>query len=510
MLLKDLLKGIDCSIQAGSYKPDMNITALSDDSRTVVPGSIFIALTGHAKDGRDFVNEAVSKGAAVIVSDPGLRVPEGVLKVSISDVRAALAPIVKNFYGDPSAKLKVIGITGTNGKTTVTYLIEGIVKSAGARAGVIGTINYRSNGDTRPAKNTTPGSLELQKLLREMVDGGVKYAAMEVSSHALDQGRISGVGLDIGIFTNITSDHLDYHKTRDEYFKAKSRLFGHLKNNGMAILNFDDEKVMSVKGSVKAKILTYGIGQGSDIKASNIKLSPDGSSFDVSTPLLRFSIKTHLIGMHNISNCLAAIAAMYALGLDRKLIAEGILSLTSVPGRLEPVECGQPFKVLVDYAHTEDALNNVLAILKEIAGRKVLTVFGCGGDRDRSKRPLMGISACKFSDQVIITSDNPRSEEPMDIIRDIESGIKGNFSNYDIVPDRREAIQRAISSAAEGDVVLIAGKGHEDYQIVKGKTIYFDDRKVASEMLVKRIEGRDESKRDNKSDSRTSAVGRSL
>ncbi|MCX5680577.1 MAG: UDP-N-acetylmuramoyl-L-alanyl-D-glutamate--2,6-diaminopimelate ligase [Candidatus Omnitrophica bacterium] len=507
MLFEEALKGIDYSIQTGS--PDIDITALSDDSRTVTRGSIFVALEGYAKDGRNFVNEAVSNGAVAIISDPGLRVPEGVIKVSVSDVRTALAKIAKNFYGDPSAKLKVIGITGTNGKTTTTYLIEAIAKSAGAKAGVIGTINYRSNGDARPAKNTTPGSLELQKLLSEMVDDGVKYAAVEVSSHALDQGRVSGVGLDVGLFTNITSDHLDYHKTKAEYFKAKSKIFAHLKNSGVAVLNYDDEKVRSIKGSIKARVLTYGINEGSDVKALKIKLSSNSSSFEVSTPSGEFPIKTRLIGMHNVSNCLAAIAAMYALGVDRKSIAEGIGSIVSIPGRLESVEMGQSFKVLVDYAHTEDALNNVLSILKSICEGKVWTVFGCGGDRDKSKRPLMGLSACKFSDRVIVTSDNPRSEEPLDIIRDIKSGINGKFSNYDIVPDRREAIRKAVSSATKGDIILIAGKGHEDYQIIKDGVIHFDDREVAAEILAKKMKDKDEGKRDSKGDPRSSIIGRS-
>lgn len=513
MLLKDVLKGIKYSIEAGpkAQGPDIDITAVSDDSRTVTPGSIFVALEGHAKDGRSFIDEAVSKGAAVIVSDPGLCVPGAgsVRKVSVSDVRSALASIAKNFYGNPSAKLKVIGITGTNGKTTITYVIEGIAKAAGARAGVIGTISHRSNGVARPAKNTTPGSLELEKLLSDMVDDGVKYAAMEVSSHALDQGRISGVGLDVGLFTNITSDHLDYHKTKEEYFKAKSRIFGHLKDDGVAVLNYDDDLVRAIKGSIGKRTLTYGTGQGSDVRAFNVKLSSDGSEFDVSTPSGKLAIKTRLIGMHNVSNCLAAIAAMHTLGVDDRIIVEGIESVISIPGRLEPVEMGQEFKVLVDYAHTEDALNNVLSILKNIAVGEVWTVFGCGGDRDRSKRPLMGMAACKFSDRVIITSDNPRSEEPLDIIREIESGVKGKFSNYDIVPDRRDAIQKAISSAAEGDIVFIAGKGHEDYQIIKDEVIHFDDRVVAMEMLADNKKEKDEGKRDSKGDERASLIGRS-
>ena len=507
MLLEEVLRGTDYRVESGS--PDINITAINDDSRKITLGSVFFAVTGYAKDGRDFVGEAVSKGAAAVVSGSGLRVPEGVVKVSVSDVKKSMASAAKNFYGDPSGRLKMIGITGTNGKTTITYLIEAIAKSAGAGTGVIGTVNYRINGNTRPAKNTTPGTLELQKLLREMADGGVRYAALEVSSHALYQGRISGVGLDVGLFTNITSDHLDYHKTKAKYLKAKSRIFGHLKEGGTAILNHDDERVMSVKGQIRAKILTYGISQGSDIRASNIKLSSNGSSFDVSTPRQQFSLKTCLIGMHNVSNCLAAVAAMYVLEVDKDAISCGIRSAALIPGRLEPVEMGQPFKVLVDYAHTEDALNNVLAILKSISEREVWTVFGCGGDRDRSKRPLMGLAACKLSDRVIITSDNPRSEEPLDIIRDIESGIKGRFSNYDIIQDRREAIRKAITSAMKGDMVLIAGKGHEDYQIIKENVIHFDDREVAAEILAEKKGKRGEGKRDSKGDPRASLIGRS-
>lgn len=493
MLLERVLKGINYSMQASPQKPKTDITAVIDDSRKVVPGSIFAALTGYSKDGRNFVDEAVSKGAAAIVSDSDLRVPDDVIKVSVSDVRSALAAMAKNFYEDPSSKLKVIGITGTNGKTTITYLIEAMAKSAGVPAGVIGTINYRSNGISIPAKNTTPGALDLQKLLSGMVRDGIIYAAMEVSSHALDQGRVSGVGFDVGLFTNITSDHLDYHKTKSEYFKAKSRIFAHLKDDGVAVLNCDDEKVGSLKGSIKTRTLTYGTNGGSDIKAFNVKLSSGGSSFDVSMPSGKISMNTRLIGMHNVSNCLAAIAAMHALGLDEKSMVEGIRAVGSIPGRLEPVEMGQPFKVLVDYAHTEDALNNVLSILKSIAVGKVRTVFGCGGDRDRSKRPLMGAAACRLSDRVVITSDNPRSEDPLDIIKEIESGIKGKFSNYDIVPDRREAIRKAITSAKAGDIVLIAGKGHEDYQIIKEDVIHFDDREVAAEMLTKKIKDKDES-----------------
>lgn len=481
MLLKDMLKGVDYSLSGGSV--DTDIMGVTDDSRTVYSGSLFVAVSGYFKDGRRFVSDAVSRGAAAIISDRGLQIPDGVIKIFVTDVRAALSSIAVNFYDDPSNKLKLIGITGTNGKTTVTYLVEAIAKRSGLKTGVIGTINHRIDGKARPAKNTTPGVLELQSLLSEMASSGVRCAVMEVSSHALDQGRVLGVNFDAAVFTNITSDHLDYHKTREEYFKAKSKIFAHMKKSGVAFLNNDDERVRSLEGSIGVRTVTYGTGDGSAVRAFNIRLLPEGSYFDVETPSGRLNIKTGLIGMHNVSNCLAAISVMQALGVNGEAIVDGIEGMKSVPGRLEPVDCGQPFKVLVDYAHTEDALDNVLSMLKSIAGKNILTVFGCGGDRDKSKRPFMGQAACRYSDRVIVTSDNPRSEEPLDIIRDIESGIKGRFSNYEIDPDRRSAIRKAVLSAEAGDIVLIAGKGHEDYQILKDRVMHFDDREVAREAL---------------------------
>ena len=481
MLLKDLLKGIEYEISGGTA--DIDIKSVTDDSRQVRPGGLFIAVAGHSQDGRKFADSAVSNGAIVVVSDQKIRVPGGVLGVYVKDIREALSAIAVNFYDAPSRKLGVIGITGTNGKTTITYLIESIAKSAGFKSGVIGTVNYRIAGSSRLAKNTTPGALELQSLLSEMVGAGCSYAAIEVSSHALEQGRVSGVYFDAAIFTNITSDHLDYHKTPEKYFEAKMKIFDHLKDGGTAILNNDDQKIRSVAPVIKHKKIAYGTKPGSTVAASKIKLSPDGSSFDAVTPSGVIGITTKLLGMHNVSNCLAAIAAMQVLGVDAGSIAKGIKDMETIPGRLEPVDRAQSFKVLVDYAHTEDALNNVLSILKNIGKGKVITVFGCGGDRDRSKRPLMCRAACKYSDRVIITSDNPRSEDQLRIIDEIESGIRAEFSNYDIVPDRRDAIIKAISLAEDGDIVLIAGKGHEDYQIVGERVLHFDDREVADEAL---------------------------
>ena len=482
MFLRDILKGVKHNITGGS--PDIDIEDVTDNSRAVITGGLFVAMAGHANDGRKFLHEAVAKGARAIVSDPGLLVPENVVKVSVPDVREALSSIAANFYGHPSEELKLSGITGTNGKTTVTYLMESIARAAGYKTGVIGTINYRIGQKTSPAKNTTPGALELQFLLRQMVGAKVRYVAMEVSSHALDQGRVSGVGFDAGIFTNITSDHLDYHDNKEKYFTAKARLYTHMKQSGWAVLNYDDVKVRSLKESIGSKTITYGTIRGSDVMGRNIKLSSDGSSFDVDTPSGALKIDTRLIGMYNVSNCLAAIAAMRVLGIDDKAVIEGIRAMDIVPGRLEPVDRKWPFKVLVDYAHTEDALNNVLSALKGISEGRILTVFGCGGDRDKTKRPLMGRSACRYSDHVIITSDNPRSEEPLGIIRDIESGVSGKFSNYEIEPDRREAIRKAVALARRGDVVLIAGKGHEDYQIIGDRKTHFDDREAAREAMM--------------------------
>lgn len=505
MLLKDVLKGIDHRLESGN--PDIDIKGIFDDSRAVVRGGLFFGVRGYAKDGAAFVNDAIVKGASAVVLESELAIPDGVAKIIVSNVRKAMAISAVNFYREPSSRLKTIGITGTNGKTTVTYLLESIVKHSGADAGVIGTINYRIAGKTIPAKNTTPGSLEIQSLLSKMADGGSKYAIMEVSSHALHQGRVFGLGFNVGVFTNITSDHLDYHKTRSEYFKAKAMLFDHLKKGGTAVLNYDDKEVMSLADSMSHNVMTYGMDKGAGVAASDIRTSLDGSSFSIVSPSGSFGVKSRLVGMHNISNCLSAAAVALALGIDKSAIARGIESIKFIPGRLEPVDKGQSFKVFVDYAHTEDALNNVLSILKKGLKGKILTVFGCGGNRDRSKRPLMGISVCKSSDVAIITSDNPRFEEPLDIIRDIESGLRGSFSNYEIVPDRREAIRKAIFAARDGDIVLVAGKGHEDYQIIKDKVMHFDDREEAAAFISQKMEGTHESKGDGKGSEGASLIG---
>lgn len=502
MRLEDILK--DVALRVKDPIAGLEVRNITIDSRLVREGDLFIAFRGYDKDGYEFIDEAVRKGAKIIISEKDFQSPGAFKKILVCDTRQALPVISCNFYGHPSDKLKVVGVTGTNGKTTITYIIENMIKCAGERAGVIGTISYRVGDKVIPAKNTTPGPLEVQSMLSEMAACGSRYAVMEISSHSLDQRRVSGILFDTAIFTNITSEHLDYHKTLDNYFKAKTAIFDNLKPGATAILNNDDQKVASLKSVLKYKALTYGIKEKADIRGGNIELSLDGSSFNVITPAATLQVKTKLMGIHNVSNILAAIAASTALGLDSRAAIKGIETMGAVPGRLEEISTGQQFKVFVDFAHTEDALFNILSVLKDISKNRIITVFGCGGNRDTKKRPLMGRAACQFSDHVIITSDNPRLEEPGDIIDEIVSGIKGKFSNYEIFPDRRQAIEQALKLARKGDIVVVAGKGHENYQIVKDKIIPFDDRDVVREALKKIGH---ESKRDSKDNSRKVTVG---
>ncbi len=485
--IKDILNGID--FKSGAAISGLRVSGVTSDSRSVKKGDMFIAVDGYSIDGHKFIKDAISKGAKVILGEKDFCVPKGVIKILVGDVRRALPVIAMNFYKNPSSKLKVIGITGTNGKTTIAYLIENIVKAAGKEAGVIGTINYRFKNKASAAKNTTPGPLDLQALLAEMVKESVDYAVMEVSSHSLDQHRVDGVFFDAAIFTNITSEHLDYHKNIKNYFNAKVKIFDRLKKDGSAILNCDDDRVASLEKKIKERVITYGFNKKAYVRGECVNYSMDGSAFSLVTPAWRVNINTKLIGAHNVSNILASAAATLAEKIDYRKIKEGIESLESVPGRLERLDAGQPFKVFVDYAHTEDALYNVLNILKKIAKRDIITVFGCGGNRDRQKRPLMGKVACSFSDKVIITSDNPRFENPSDIIDEIEKGVKGKFSNYDIIEDRMNAIENALNSASKDDIVVIAGKGHEKYQIIRDHIVPFDDYKIARSILKKMYKG---------------------
>ncbi|MFA5319955.1 MAG: UDP-N-acetylmuramoyl-L-alanyl-D-glutamate--2,6-diaminopimelate ligase [Candidatus Omnitrophota bacterium] len=466
--------------------PDCDIGGVCADSRYAVPGDIFIAVRGRGADGHKFIPEAVSKGARAVAAEDRLaleRLPAGVALLISEDSRAAAGRLAAGFYGLPSSRLKVAGITGTNGKTTLTYLLEHIISFSGGKAGVIGTVNYRLGGEVLPSSNTTPGAVELQKLLSMMERKGASYAVMEVSSHALDQRRTEGVDFHSAVFTNLTRDHLDYHKTEEEYFKAKALLFSGLSVKAFCVINTDDNYGRRLAGMTAAAVNSYGLSEKADFRACDINLSLNESSF-------RLAIKgadcgerfrSGLVGSHNVYNALAAAVWALNSGIGIKTLRSALESFSYVPGRLERIDSPGGFSVYVDYAHTPDALEKVLSSLKQLSAGRIITVFGCGGERDRLKRPLMGAVVSEFSDYVLITNDNPRSEEPVSIISEIEQGMKND--NYRVVPDRREAIAGALKMAARGDIVLVAGKGHEDYQIIGRDKLHFDDREVVRECL---------------------------
>ncbi|MFA5164689.1 MAG: UDP-N-acetylmuramoyl-L-alanyl-D-glutamate--2,6-diaminopimelate ligase [Candidatus Omnitrophota bacterium] len=485
MKLKDLLS--DTEYKDSSVFPSgtgIEIKGISCDSKGASAGYLFIAVTGASSDGHKYINEAVDRGAVAVVMEKDVVVPDHVARIYVRNSREAAPRIANAYFGKPAGGLKCVGITGTNGKTTISYLVDSIVSAAGHKAGIIGTISYRIGSRVIPATNTTPGPVELFGFMGEMAKSGSDYLVMEVSSHALDQNRTGGISFDSAVFTNLTGDHLDYHKTMEEYFKAKSRLFSSLRGEAHAVINIDDEwgrKLLKISGG---KVLTYGTKLVADFLATDIALSLDGTTFTVNHPGGTFSVDSKLIGMHNVYNMTAAAACGISLGFPADRVKRGIEALRSVPGRLEPVECGQPFKVFVDYAHTDDALSNVLSALKPLIKKKVIVVFGCGGDRDMTKRPRMGKVASEMADFVYVTSDNPRSEEPAAIAAMITGGIKG--SNYKVILDRTQAINEALSGAQEGDCVLIAGKGHEAYQVLRNTTISYDDREVARKILAQR------------------------
>ena len=463
---------------------DLNIKSLSCDSRNTQEGSLFVALKGTKEDGADFIAEALQKGARVVIKNSHgkhLRVSPRACILSVADPRKTLLDISNRFYDNPSRKVQTIGITGTNGKTTISYLIESVLKNAGKRPAVIGTVNYRLAGKVLPSRNTTPGLLDNQHYLAQMAKERISHSVMEVSSHALDQGRVDAIGFRAAVFTNLTGDHLDYHKNMENYFQAKVKLFTGLSNKAAAVINTDDVYGRRLISLSKGKLVTYGLKGKAIVSAENVRLDSAGTMFTVKIAHHTIPIQTKLIGLHNVYNILAAAAVCHALGINKNAIKAGIEKISVVPGRLEQVRTGQPFHVFVDYAHTEDALYNVLRSLKGVSRAKIILVFGCGGDRDKTKRPKMGCVAGELADFTVVTSDNPRSENPQAIIKEIISGFKGK--NYKVITNRKKAIRGALSLAKPGDVVLIAGKGHEDYQIFKNKTIHFDDREVARKFL---------------------------
>jgi UDP-N-acetylmuramoyl-L-alanyl-D-glutamate--2,6-diaminopimelate ligase len=464
---------------------NLEITSIENDNRKVQKGSLFICIKGYTVDGHDFAVSAVQNGAAVVLAERPLTLDVPVILVK--DTTRAMAVLSDAFYGQPTKQLHLIGITGTNGKTTTSHLIEKIFADAGKKTGLVGTMYTKIADQIIETKNTTPESLTLQKTFQQMVKAGVETAVMEVSSHALDLGRVHGCDYDVAVFTNLTQDHLDYHKTMDEYKRAKSLLFAQLGNTfdqskpKFAVLNADDPASEMYLRSTAALVVTYGIDKAADIQAENIQMTSSGTTFDLIVQTEKYPIQMQLIGKFSVYNVIASIAASLVSGIEINSIILSIESVTGVAGRFELVNEGQSFTVIVDYAHTPDSLENVLKTIQHFAKKKVFVIVGCGGDRDRSKRPLMAQIACRFATDPIFTSDNPRSEDPLAILEEMEAGVQGAV--YRIIPDRKEAIQTAIRQASEGDVILIAGKGHETYQIIGNVVHDFDDRLVAREAI---------------------------
>ena len=473
---------------------DPEISGLDYDSRRVQPGWLFIAMRGEASDGNRYIDSAIKRGAVAVVSDSSAEpVRENVAWATVPHGRKALALLAAHFYGRPADKLKITGITGTNGKTTTTFLVESILNYCGKRSTLIGTIEYHVAGETLPAPHTTPESLELNEIFLKAINAGATDAVMEVSSHALEQGRVWAIPYDVAVFTNLTRDHLDYHKDMESYFAAKSLLF---QGTGarpprVAVINADDPYGrLLLKDSHKdtEQVVTYGIGAG-DFNAGNVDLQPTRTNFDLVTPAGSVRVQSQLLGRINVYNLLAASAASWARGCSLEQIATAISRFNQVPGRFERVDCGQPFTVVVDYAHTNDALENLTSIARDFVSRsgrggRVITVFGCGGDRDKTKRPLMGEAAGAGSDFVVVTSDNPRSEDPQKIVEDILPGLeRSGLSQYTVEIDRKKAIAMALEKARPGDMVLIAGKGHEKTQTTREGVFPFDDVQIVRKHL---------------------------
>ncbi|HUC30754.1 MAG TPA: UDP-N-acetylmuramoyl-L-alanyl-D-glutamate--2,6-diaminopimelate ligase [Candidatus Acidoferrum sp.] len=489
MTFQDLLDGAE--VLALSGNPD--VSSVEYDSRQVRPGSAFVAMRGETSDGNRFIDRAIQAGAVAVVTDSPAESPrEGVAWAIVPHGRRALARLSANFYKRPAERLAIIGITGTNGKSTTAFLIEAILAAARRKTALIGTIEYHVAGRVCPAPHTTPEALELARIFNEALGQGASDVVMEVSSHALAQQRIFGVPFDVAVFTNLTRDHLDYHKTMDEYFAAKRVLFEGCGTDPprAAVINLDDDYGAKLAGFSRKRssvLLTYGWSRG-DFHAASVDITPRGTRFDLVTPEQKLAVFSPLLGRVNVYNILAAAAACHSRGCSSDAIARGIAALTHVPGRFQRLDCGQPFTVVVDYAHTDDALRNLTGLAREFVTRagprgRVLTLFGCGGDRDRAKRPMMGEAAGRGSDFVVLTSDNPRSEDPLTIINDALVGLQKTGVAYRIEPDRRKAIALAIREASPADIILLAGKGHEKVQVTAEGTIPFDDVEVAREAL---------------------------
>lgn len=485
MKLSEVIKGVDIIGRYGNL--ELDIKDVVYDSRKVTPGCIFICITGFQVDGHKYLKDAIAKGAAAAVIEKDVEV-EGITVVKVKDTRKAMPMVGSNFYKHPTEKLKLIGITGTNGKTTTIYLLKSILEQAHKKASMIGTISIKIGNEEVESSRTTPESVDLQKLFKEMLDKDMEYAVMEVSSHALDLGRVDNCSYRIGIFSNLTQDHLDYHKDFDNYREAKKKLF--YKTTHANIINIDDKhgKIIAEEiKNLKTPLITYGIDSNADIMAKNIEISAKGIKFTLVTPKYKINLKNNTPGKFSVYNCLAAAAAAYAEGIDKDTIKDGLHNISKVPGRSEVVNIDKPYTVIIDYAHSPDGLENILNSVRQYAKGRIITVFGCGGDREKEKRPIMGEVAGRLSDYCVVTSDNPRSEEPESIIKQVEQGISSTKCDYICIENRRDAIKYALTIAKKDDIVLLAGKGHETYQVLKDGTIHFDEREIISELVREEV-----------------------
>jgi UDP-N-acetylmuramoyl-L-alanyl-D-glutamate--2,6-diaminopimelate ligase len=486
--LNEVFKGVETSLPTGASSTE--ICQVACDSRKVRPGALFFAIHGAKADGNTFIQDAIKRGAVAIASEdqPSGAIPAGVVWIQVREARKALAITAANFFGHPANALQLVAVTGTNGKTTTTSVVDAIVKASGAKTGLFGTIAYHTPRGDYPAPNTTPESVDLQGFFAEIRDAGGKYAVLEASSHSLAMDRLWGCHFQAAVFTNLTREHMDFHETFEDYFAAKRRLFADTGAGApeVAVLNADDEFGKRLVRLAKNTV-TYGLESDADITTKKFQLTFDGLTFTAHTPSGKVQVVSRLVGRINVYNLLAAIGAAQALGLSNEVIETGIRNLESVSGRFQRVDLGQPFLVIVDYAHTDDALENLIRTARELNPKgRIVTLFGCGGEKDRTKRPVMGEVTGRLSDLTSLSSDNPRSEDPLKIISDIIVGLQKTAGKYLIEPDREKAIGMAMEEARSGDIVLLAGKGHENYQILADRTFEFDDREMARRALRER------------------------
>ena len=483
--LKELVKALEVENFSGNF--EIEITDIAYDSREVKPKNLFVAISGFKADGHDFIDEAIENGAGAVLVEEQVDIKE-VPVIEVNDTRKALAQVSARFYNYPAQNLTMVGVTGTNGKTTTTYLIETILAKLGLETGLIGTIKNKIGAEESEASRTTPESLDLQRYLAQMRDKGITHVVMEVSSHALELDRVLEIDFDRKVFTNLSRDHIDFHGSWDDYFAAKLKLFQ--ANDNPAIINLDDKRGQAIAKKNKGEAITYGLEKGADFRAEDIEIDLKGVNYKLRTRGDSLDISLNLTGRFNVYNSLAAIAAVASMGYSLLDIKKSLKEASRVPGRFQSVEAGQDFGVIVDYAHTPDGMENVLQTAQDLACGRVIVVFGCGGDRDRDKRPMMGKLGIKLAELAVITSDNPRSEKPAAIIEEILAGVReleaSKGEDYLVVENRREAIKKAISLANKEDIVLIIGKGHETYQDFGDRVIDFDDKKVAKEILQER------------------------